>query len=136
LGCFLLPINWLSILSVIGLGAYYLLNFIDDILNKFFEFKMINFEMNIGKMNLSSLFFGINYVSVILFFITIYSVIVLFFGLKVCNEKINLKKNFFYYSIYLVLYSSLQSIFWITSFLNKIFIRNKNEGWKYGKTQS
>ena len=131
LGCFLLPINWISIFSVVGLSIYYSLKFVDFLFSKFLEFKLINFEILYTKLDLSFIFFNIQYVSIILLCLGIYSTIVLYFSLKVCDERTELRNNAGYFFFYLFFYSTFQSLFWIVSFINKlIFRRNNMVGWK------
>jgi cellulose synthase/poly-beta-1,6-N-acetylglucosamine synthase-like glycosyltransferase len=129
LGSFLMPVNWTIIFMTIILFSYYSLKFIISFLENVLRLKMINFELIFKLPNFSFMFLGIELPSIILLIISIYSLIVLYFSIKISGERASVKKNFFYYIFYLFFYSIFQSLSWIVSFINKIFFRRKKRGW-------
>ncbi|MDD4353839.1 MAG: hypothetical protein PHN56_05275, partial [Candidatus Nanoarchaeia archaeon] len=125
----LLSFNIFAILSVIGLFFYSIIKFILNSMKNFAFFKAINFTLNFPDFKFFYFLYGINLDLIIFIFITIFSAILVYISIKSSDEKLEIKKNFLLYSIYIFIYSFFLSIFWVSGFFHKFFIRKKGDKW-------
>ena len=125
----LLSFNVFSILSVLVLFFYSILKFVLNSLKSLNFLRAIDFTFIFPDLKFFYFLYGINFDLVIFILITLFSALLVYISLKSCDEKIEIKKNFLLYSCYLLVYSFFLSIFWISGFFHKFFIRKKGDKW-------
>lgn len=134
LGRFLLPTNVLSTFSLLFLVLYSFYTVAKTSFLNISKVSAINFDIvpMIRMPDFFSTLFGINIFTVlgILFFVI--SLFIIYYSVRVSNEKLDLKNNFLDYIFYLFFYSILMAVFWSDSILYKLFFREKERVWKNG----
>ncbi len=138
LGTFLLPLNIVSIFSLIFLTSYSLLKSFDSVISNLSNYAAVNFDLfpMFKNFDPSLFWFSISLFSVLGIMFLFYSIMVIYFSMRASKQKIDLKNNLLVYLYYILFYSFLMSFFWTDSIVYKLLFRRTKEGWKYGKTQS
>jgi len=119
LGFFVLPVNfiWIFILGVLFFLPIY--NFAINLNEFFYRYSLVGFTW--PTLNMS---FDIIYIDFYIYFLALFfslTLSVIYLGIKISSEKINLKTRKWHYAGYIFIYPLLFSIFWFSAIFCEIF---------------
>jgi cellulose synthase/poly-beta-1,6-N-acetylglucosamine synthase-like glycosyltransferase len=130
LGMFILPssIAWLGI--ILFLLAKAVVDFAVSAQYPIKTLMIVGFDLNLFIKSLyTSIYFEPTYITFFVIIFTLTAVAVVYIGLKVSQEKTDLRKRYQHYALYFITYSFLIGLFWLFA-LSYVLIRGKtNKNW-------
>ena len=131
LGTFLIPSNFIWLLSILFLTGYWLYKFLEGAYHLIENMFLINWDIAsiMNWPSLTLLFYSLNLVSLLGAMLFVVFLLVILLSIYTSSEKIDIKRKLPHYTIFLITYVPVMAIVWGASVLYKLFVWERS-GWQ------